>query len=402
MGIHQEVRKLFGSSVINYIISARTAQGFEDAKTVTTEERREIIGHWTLHKDEYQSEKQKIVDLGGPEGQGTGHLTPKGFLQTRHLSFDERKKLHADRKLRREEEAKKVRGDKKHPNCPFCRRSTAHNHAPVQNQLTAAPDESTTTLLDGSAESEDEFEAAIKASVAATSRGNADEDAMIERAIRASVRELYAASGPSDSDHDALSRAIKASIAEAENHRKSSQQGGELGGPAAITDEEAEHQVALEKAIQESLLQYQARAGGDVDEDAVQSEDDEDLKKALALSRELSKAKGKQVADDEGSDAELKLAIQKSKESVDREKTEEEVVLEYVKKQSLLEQELAEDGQRGRPREAVAELQGDDAVAKKTEKSKGEKEKESQADEEALRLAIEESMKGAGGGRANA
>src|SRR5687768_4316527 len=111
MGIHKEVRKLFGSSVLNYIISARTAQGFEDAKSATAEERRDVLARWKLHKDEYQSEKQKIMEHGGPEGQESGRLTPTGFLQTRHMSFEERKRLHEERKLKREAEARKVQNE---------------------------------------------------------------------------------------------------------------------------------------------------------------------------------------------------------------------------------------------------------------------------------------------------
>lgn len=101
MGVHKEVRKMFGSSVLNYIITARTAQGFEEAQSATPEERLDILHRWTEHKSDYQSMKMAIQEQGGPEGQESGHLTPKGFMQTRHLSFEERKKLHDDRRVRR-------------------------------------------------------------------------------------------------------------------------------------------------------------------------------------------------------------------------------------------------------------------------------------------------------------
>lgn len=373
MGINKEIKKLFGSSVVNYVISARTAQGFEDAKNATSDERKDVISRWNLHKDEYQSERQKVFEHGGPEGQGTGHLTPRGFMQTRHLTFDERKKMHSDRKSKREAEARKVHGDKDHPMCPFCRRKNSHTHAPRQDQP---------LLTDGPADHDhgDEFEQAIKASVAATSRGNADEDAMIERAIRASVRELYSAQDSSGSDHEAMNRAIQASIAEAEAHRREGQAHGE---EFHLSHDEAEHQSALERAIQESLLQYQ-RKHHDNDDD-----DDEDMRKAIQLSKELNDAKGKNVAGIDDDD-DFKLALRKSKESAGTEKDEEEVVMEYVKKQSLLEGKMKENVQSN-----TAELPADTpAVSEKRDAKLNEK--ESEADEEALRLAIEESMKSAG------
>src|ERR1700722_8084030 len=52
MGIHKEALKLFGSSVLNYIISARTAQGYEHWKSSTQEERLDIISRWHQYKSE--------------------------------------------------------------------------------------------------------------------------------------------------------------------------------------------------------------------------------------------------------------------------------------------------------------------------------------------------------------
>jgi hypothetical protein len=359
MGIHKEVRKLFGSSVANYIISARTAQGFEDSKSATREERQDIIYRWRQHKAEYQNVRQNLLDQGGPDGQESGRLTPTGLLQTRHLSFHERKKLHEERKATREAERTKVQSENGRTNCPFCRRSNPHTHnpRPVQQSPSVLP------VPDDDANFE--FEHAIHVSVAATSRGNLEEDAMIERAIRASIRELQNAAGSSLSDPEALNRAIQASIAEA-GRRRSYEDSGE---PITMTDEEAEHQALLEKAIQQSLLQYQlpppahSSAGEDIDTD-----EDENMKIAIQKSKEqMSQAPPE---DDE----ELELALQKSKEELTRAKTEEEIVMEYVKKQSLAE-EAHRQAMLGKQKEAPP----------------------SDADEEALKQAIQESMKSAGG-----
>ncbi|KFX87470.1 hypothetical protein O988_09390, partial [Pseudogymnoascus sp. VKM F-3808] len=46
MGLHKEVRKMFGASVQAYIISARTAQGYEQWRTSTEEEQQYITSRW--------------------------------------------------------------------------------------------------------------------------------------------------------------------------------------------------------------------------------------------------------------------------------------------------------------------------------------------------------------------
>jgi hypothetical protein len=374
MGIHKEVRKLFGSSVLNYMISARTAQGYDDFQNSTAAECQDIITRWKQNKSELQSPRQIILEGGGPDGQESGHLSPKGFMQTRHLTFDERKRLHDERKAKREAERTKVQSKDGHRSCPFCRRDKPHTHAPRSVQEAAfvqAPKEETNA----------EFEQAIYDSVAATSHGNAEEDIMIERAIRASVRALQNNTQSDMSDPEALNRAIQASIAEAGRGRSDNADNADNADhPIQMTDEEAEHQALLEKALQESLATYQlnnpesSKAVADVDTD-----DDENIKLAIQESR------NKAVADLSDSDEDLKLAIQNSKDELSRSKTEEEIVLDYVKRQSLAEEEhrKAKDATR-------KEISGG-----------GEGEEVSAADEEALRLAIEESMKGADGASAS-
>jgi hypothetical protein len=302
MGIHKEVRKLFGSSVLNYIISARTAQGYDHWKTSTQEERLDIINRWNEHKSELQSERQRVLEE-GPDGQETGHLSPKGFLQTRHLSFEERKKLHEDRQVKREQMKNKTYGEKT-TKCPFCRRAAPHKHNEDHYLDDTETPSLSTTDVDHA-----EFEQAIKASVAATSRGNPAEDLMIERAIRASVRELQRPEGSALSEQEALDRAIKTSVAEAASERALSSNDGTL------SPSDPEFTAILEKSLQQSL------------HDSLQR---------------TSPEKPAQI-DPDTEDEEVKRAIEASKisheEHLSRAKTEEEIVMEYVKRQSLVEEE---------------------------------------------------------------
>jgi len=242
---------------------------------------------------------------------------------------------------------------------------------------------------------------------------------VIERAIRASVRELQ--KSPNPGNQEALNRAIQASIAEA--NRRRAQQAGQ---PIEMTDEETEHQKLLAQAvsimpnlcnqaaylvdgntsnidlqIQESLAGYHvtpvtsqpAEIDTDDDEDVklaiakskeqqavnesihvdIDSEDDEDIKRAL----EMSKIQHTTGTNTHENDEDLTRVIEKSK----ADRTEEEIVLEYVKKQSLLEEEHRKAA-LGKGKEAEVHSSG---------------EKETDADAEALRQAIEESMRGGSG-----
>lgn len=386
MGINKEIKKMFGSSVTNYIITARTTQGYEDAKNSTYEERLEIINRWRLHKDEYQNLRMKVNEVGGPEGQESGRLTPKGFMQTRHLTFDERKKLSEERKLRRQAERRRLEAEQgphgNHRFCPFCRRSAPHSHEPRALQ--------TKPIVTVGA-NQDHFEQAIYASVSATSRGNAEEDLMIERAIRASVRELQGSEGSTLTGEEALNRAIQASIIEA-GREKSDEQGPDI----TMTEEEAEQQALLEKAIQASLAQYQltARAPAredDDDDDGDDTDDDENIKKALQMSEEeMDKEESAILVDEQ---QQIKLALQKSNEEFVRNRNEEEIVLDYVRNQSLIEEQQRkktepEAIERGRSHTAPepSEAATPSTLAEMEEYM-------SPADEEALRLAIEESMR---------
>lgn len=325
MGINKEVRKLFGSSVTNYIIAARTAQGYEEWQSSILEERMDIVKRWKERKSELQSEKQKVVEE-GPDGQEQGHLSRKGFLQRKYFSNEEWKKLSEERKEIRDLERRKTYGGPGGSHCPYCILTHAHNHR-----------HSTSDLHERHSISEDthgiDFEEAIHASVAATSRGDSEEDLLIERAIRASVRELQSHGSSTISEQEAIDRAIKASIAEARRG-------------ASESPSDAEHTAALEKALQKSL-------------------NDSKVASHISNTSDL----------DANEEKLMKMAIEESKAThaqyTDKAKTEEEIVLEYVKKQSLAEEGHKKALQSKRDAVLISTQEDDD-----------------------LRQAIEESLKG--------
>lgn len=346
-GVYAEIRKWFGSSVQNYIIAARTAQGYDEWKESSPEQRSVIVKAWKSRQDElHRRDRRQSEEAEGRSEGKQQRSSPSGnwlssFKQTRHLPFDERKKLAEEKQKGREKKRKhkadnqKVGAGKAKNRCKFC---------PLQHEegdkCPFAP------VADSFPGTNAEFEEAIKKSVSATSEGDPREDAMIERALRASVNELKNAPA-AGSNYGAYDRAVAACATEAG------------GGGQASGNRENPEDAELKEALRRSLKDHGAETSRGQEQDSLDSgfgsEDDEDYRHAVeskgihstaGRSRaELHDKDGKGSADPD-SDDELKRAMteseleHKSKEDeLARNKTEEEVVLEYVKKQSLLEEE---------------------------------------------------------------
>ena len=307
-GIYKEIQNHLGSSTQNYIVAARTAQGYDDWHNSTKEERLEVVKAWQGIQVDLAKEKELAR-------QGSFHA-PQGFMKTRHLSFDERKKLAEEKKGQPKKNKKlgKSKGTGEKLQVPEAPKTTSRTQSRTE-----------------------EFEEAIKASVAATSKGDPEEDRMIENAIRASVTELQAAEKEGD-DHDAVSRAIRASVEEAVRARKPQKGDG-------ASDHPHDPDEQLTEALRRSVTQEEQHplADADFDDSGIDTDDDENYKAAIALSKASSKA----VADDDDrglDDKELTEAIKASEKSyaqdqelLERKKTDEDIVMEYIKKQSLEE-----------------------------------------------------------------
>lgn len=416
-------------------MASRIAQGKEDYKNATHEERDDIEKRWLASRDDlktYYSWRQKEKGKGpdssprrpfpvAEASSATGGLAvpteaPKtGWKHTKNLSWDERKRLQEQKKAWEGRQAAAAAG----------LASGSHvtedvNAARLANQADRADSQ------------DPEFEQAIQLAVRETSNGDEDEDAKIEQAIRHSVRELRRRSTlslaskvsnqlsaqPTGSSSDAseagtrdtshygfpsdlkgqipfspedfenitdeeyqalIEQAVQLSIAD--DHSKSQQTEGVLGRDddkdfqqalkRSQTDKASSSHVEdaeLRKAMEASEAEHAARAGQGSDG----QDDDEELKKAIAASQ-AAEAHGHGAEDEE----ELKRALEASQKAHQEElarakanKTEEEIVMEYVKKQSLAEAQFQQKG-------------------KGTETSTHE-------DDEDLKRAIEESMRASG------
>ncbi|POR35790.1 Sterol 3-beta-glucosyltransferase UGT80B1 [Tolypocladium paradoxum] len=359
-GVHAEVNKYFTRSVHNYIVTSRVVQGQQDFKKATPEERADIIGRWNNSKFDLKNfylmkRKEKVAEKApaGPEPDNAAESPfsrPKtSWIYTRHLSSEERKKLQIQKdRLKR-----------------------GYVDTPVP------PPSSSSSSARQSLSEDAEYEQAIQASVQETSRGNAEEDATIEAAIRESVKAMRQRGGLPETVPELPEK--NASIFEDEEYQ--------------ITDEE--YQALVEQAIQQSLanMGYASapQEDGIMEPYAVETnrsahgggqapaaypphdEEDAELRRAIEESRRAPALPPRQ--DDDGEE-QLQRAIAASKAELERQmsqRTEEDIVLEYVKKQSRAEEEYRRQIGKG--------------------KGKASDEAHEDEDDEDLKRALEESLR---------
>jgi hypothetical protein len=341
-GVHAEVRNRFRRSSLNYIIASRVLEGEQQLDTSTMEERKDILIRWQAHKDElkgFYSLKQKEKNSSGQWGEqvpGDGAESPSGppkmsWLHARNISMGEMKKLYEKRD------------------------SWKKRHMDIKS-VGMQPSASTSNI----ALEDEEFERAIRASVAQTSRGDPEEDARVEQSIRASVKEMKRIAEQ------------RAGWKEPIPDLPASVSGGALDN---ITDEE--YQALIEEAVRQSLAaQNESLQRGEVSE----AEHAEDLRRVI----EESKVRDSNTGGDtnapraeEGEDEEeqMRRAMEESekehREQMGRGLTEEQIVMEYVMKQSLAEEEFRRSKAKGKAvsREEVGDEEDDEDLRKAMEES---------------------------------
>ena len=298
-----ELQKHLGASVQNYVIAARTAQGYEDWRVSTEEERLSVVSHW--HAAQIEPGKNKM------QWQGRRLSTPQELPITGRITSQQRKQVAQGK-------SKVLTGVEDHDD-------------KANSQKTSRPA--------ASAPNRTSFEEAIRQSVEATSTGDTEEDRIIESAIRASIAELQKAP-TEDSDSEALGRAIQASHLQAKQTRSH-----QTPSPSKVPTTTTEHDEDLERALRTSMQNYESPNDNeelyiyhDRDDSGVDTDDDKNIKRALENSR-LPADSPPAYYDDDLQTA-LDISEQDRQNREDRKAvaiSEEEIVLEYVKKQSLAE-----------------------------------------------------------------
>lgn len=290
-GIYKELQKLFGSSIENYIIASRTAQGYEDLQNCTQTERADIISRWQLLQEEIRKAKQTFVE--------ETRQTMTECRVKRQQTMEEHKKRRKAKKENKESQ-------KTEHHDPLDSRShTFLPHLIHSNSFPGAPPNDA---------KHPHLEDAIQTSVAATSKGDLEQDELIERAIRASVNELLTAQHEQVEEHEALHRTIQASVSESRRASENQEKSGQAKGTTHVDDDEA-----LREALYRSLQDCQFQGFDNHEQkDISRHGEDDDLQKAVE---------------------ESKLIHSRREEAEARARAEDEILLEHVKRQSLVEEE---------------------------------------------------------------
>ncbi|KAL6705979.1 hypothetical protein ACN47E_006258 [Coniothyrium glycines] len=396
-GLYQEMIKSKGKSVQNYIIAARIAQGYDEASTLSQHEIDDIISRWkyvkvgikkkrapgaeqmdSLHslveeKRKRKNERWERVHSHFKKAEGrpthptdiSPHSSSPDLPLTPEHSRDPEPEIRSTIPSWRQQEADRV--------AALRRQTTSNSDAPSTKSTVALEAQ----LIAEEEAEQRELERAITASVAEASRGNPDEDELFASAIRASIAELERApEGTTEAeDEEALKRAMAASIESASNKHE-------------YTPEE---QALLEETLRKSLLETSKRRmhGSDSDWESSDTEGDAEFLRVIAESKELahlhqqhpedyatttkqaqqetgimdamsqaisasqSESPSRAAVDDDDEDlkkalAESEVAEKERLETLQRQKTEEDIVLEYVRKQSLLEEQHSQRARQGR------------------------------------------------------
>lgn len=388
-GMHAELGKHMSRSVYNYIISSRIKQGEQDMMLSSEGEQEDILRRWNTVKFDLSSFYDLKRRMGGTDGpfpppppmtaddsSDTVSVMDKGFSKPRTSWFQTRHLSSAQRKRMQDEKQTWKRGY-------------------VEAQVRVTPPETTAAVdATNTTQEDEEIERAIQASVRETSRGVPEDDAEIETAIRDSLRVMRE------------SGALPASgwINE-KNNRKDDPTIFE-DDEFKITDEE--YQDLIQFAMQQSMAEQHGFPGDELGapgpssssfvgasqsrpaltEEPAPMDDLYGTDDAPSYQRELpahesSLAQGRpaelpgQPAHDPEDD-ELQRAIAASKQEMHRAETmrnEEDIVMEYIKKQSLAEEEFRQKNAKGK---TVSGNEDDD--------------------DEELRRAMEESLKMSHGG----
>lgn len=100
LGIHREIKRLFGSDVVHNIIAARTTQGYEEFQTSTPEERDAILANWQTYSIEYLQARQQYTDDVPINEARRSSTDLEGFLQLQRSKISQGKRLFEEREGR--------------------------------------------------------------------------------------------------------------------------------------------------------------------------------------------------------------------------------------------------------------------------------------------------------------
>jgi len=326
-GVYKEMQKHLGSSVQNYIIAARTAQGFEEYQQASEAERRDVIVRWKVLQQNLKKKRN-----------------PDELV--RDILKEQMEKKEAWLEAKREKRNSGSGGRSRASSTSFFKRPADGHRADPDSTMLAMGTEKAhdanrhrSHTVDPATTEERAVEEAIRLSVLQTSQGDPEEDARVEQGIRASVSQIPR-SRPSPADQheeDQIQQALDESAAEHERRQS--------------------EQHAFENELQRVLTQSlrEQRGMSDPEEhDFVQSPA---LNSPTFSDTTLPDMHQHPPAYDQAASEARPID-----EKTQREKTEEEIVLEYVKKQSMLEEEHRSKGTVGSSSKVAVDDEDDEEL----------------------------------------
>ena len=358
-GIHAQIQNSFASGVENYIIAARIHQGHLEFEHSTHEERADIIRRWDALTSELAAFKSVKTKL------DTKLSEPGSTISSPSMSSNNPDSLQPS-----------VAGSLQHRTSSFEGHLRGHQaHMPFSTSIVPGPESHSLFSFDNP-----EVEHAIHASVADTSRGNESEDCAVEAAIRESLAQTQRDSGSLNHQLEDNRHALDTS---------------------ELTDEE--FQALVQHAVEQSMSAYEAAMSYDrAAQSAHQRELDQAMRQSLipqphdqiitigndtrrALDGPLTVATTRRESHSD--DDEMRRIMQESeqshKEALERQMTaqkEEDAVLEYVKRQSLVAEGYRKQIVEYRQQRDMGKARGAECDGHIEEHDKD------------LRIAIEESM----------
>lgn len=288
-GVYKEIQKQFGSTVQNYIISARTAQGFDDYQKSTLEERQDVIKRWTVLQSDLKKQRN-----------------PDELVKDILAEQMKKKEAWLSSRKARDEKTPIQSGT---PGVTIG--VEGHSQPSMPGQVHISLDRETADQM--------AIQEAIRQSVQQTSEGDAERDAQVEQGIIASLTEVQRAR-TARADHQVDSefqQAMEESAADAERHAR----------------EREAYDAELERAIAHSLREQRgwtsevSHAGGSPASSVCALPDHPPAYDTGHVEGTTQDEFERQQRHHKGAG-----------EQTQQEKTEEQIVMEYVKKQSLLEQ----------------------------------------------------------------
>lgn len=366
-GIYKEIQRHFGASANNYIIAARTAQGWEAWLQTDKDTQTEIVHRYLQVVDLVKNSDKK----GGKEDQ----------MEAVQEYIEKRKKNRREAwgKLSKNVQTKKSSIQQNlQAHCPITKDGKPASHS-TSNLLHPDADGSSgrpgtlgansaghithaATYHDGSDDDvthDHDLNEAIRQSVMDSSTGDQEEDALIHRAIQASMAELQR-QGPSKStttmgdtaeEEEQLRRAMEESMRSARGaHQSTHEHEGEssriemrdLDGGSSSYDYLPPPYESDVPAVPPRSPRRTALAKQDVKREPPRCEVETGSTLFTPGDGSVKGSDAELAADHAEDEANLQRALEESMrqdEKSGRERTEEEIVLEYVKKQSLLEEE---------------------------------------------------------------